>query len=808
MALQTVFTLIKDMPSYRRRLSELVSDFWMGLVEEANEGVDGAAVWKILGDEIILRSSEDNTEELFTPIEESLPSPGNLTIHKILVPMLSVSGYCDCYDDMNAGAEFSQLSPLIPVTPSNTLASGAGSPIVPRTSNEPLVSGKDREGGREGGNMQQQIMSLLSFAGSRHQSQNHVPQLASLDDPSSNGNIHLEAPPAPITSPSPIITTCRGMAAVVALIDVFSNLAFVESEMMERQARLAIYVFGQLLKLLRTAQCTKVRLVILQLLMRLRADRDHRVYLKSDPVDNEPLISRLAQLIYRTPGTTIPITQLDDTRSEDIQFERARPIQVFERDGRKTSRGRSSRTSRTVSRSRSRVPGHPRSHQSNTVPVKQRELLWHISDPVSFSLETSNRASQLLITYDPYGPNETVVLPVSDYMDVLVEIVKTERDWEVLSFVLVYLPAQLANKHFWCGPMARESVANLLSELSRGISDGSIGRYALPEDSPGPLRARDCQGLAYYTLSVLTSYQGIFDVKKRYALVDLFLAGLGGKGDTVIICLHALSICAFEMETAMIKALPRILEKLSQIMSNPSMAVHILTFMSMIASLPHLYSNFTENDFKMVFGVALQYLQHHNRPETLAEIQFSLSQHVRIVSYYVVYVWFLALKFSDRPRHIKFIARQLLLANEGRDDVDDPTEVCFDWLARYTYSSSDPKPAPSLLGEILSNPAERSTPSSTRQEKSWVLGYSIVTVRLLALPGWMEIIARRASGTTKFLAKSENVPLVDLGDVNPDMITIPASLMMDKDPRTSGAIITPLRLTASSDGLVQQVCRR
>lgn len=54
------------------------------------------------------------------------------------------------------------------------------------------------------------------------------------------------------------------------------------------------------------------------------------------------------------------------------------------------------------------------------------------------------------------------------------------------------------------------------------------------------------------------------------------------------------------------------------------MAVHILTFLSMLASLPHLYANFTDNDFKMVFAVALQYLQHHKSMETLVEFQFSL----------------------------------------------------------------------------------------------------------------------------------------------------------------------------------------
>ena len=94
--------------------------------------------------------------------------------------------------------------------------------------------------------------------------------------------------------------------------------------------------------------------------------------------------------------------------------------------------------------------------------VKPRDQLWAHPDVFPFSLENTDKASQLIVTYDPYGPNDNAVLPVSEYMDMLVEIIKMERDWEVLSYVLVHLPSQLANKHFWCGPLARKSISNLL----------------------------------------------------------------------------------------------------------------------------------------------------------------------------------------------------------------------------------------------------------------------------------------------------------------------------------------------------------
>ncbi|KAH8115123.1 hypothetical protein DFH11DRAFT_147335 [Phellopilus nigrolimitatus] len=798
--LASVYEKVKDVRSCRRPLVELLFEFWMQRVERAEEGEDAPAVWGLLADEVALRSTEEDSS-----VDDIPPTTSELTVHKIMVAMMSVSGYCDCDGELDAPAKpanTAPVSPSVPLTPSNT--AGVGSPIATRTSQDsPPAPGKEKEKEKEAGsnNMQQIMSSLRTLTGSRHQSQTQVPQLSSSSDESPTPRAEASSPPLPGGSNAPCVP-CRGLTAASALLGMFAQLAFADYVMMPSQARLALFVSERLLKLLRTAPCPRVRVAILQLLMRLRADRDHRAFLVRAPAEHEQQIYTLARLVGRLRG--VPSTAQSDeaARNDEIFADRARARQTFERNGRRTSSGRGSRTSVTESRSRSRAAGRAAVQPMAPINTKPRDALWGIPDIVPFSLENAEKGSRLLVTYDPQMPSDGVVLPVSDYMDVLVELLKAERDWEVLSYLLVHLPVQLANKHFWCGPRSREAIAGLLVELCKGVLDGTLGRYVPQDEWPGSLKTRDAQSLAYHTLTVLISYQTIFDAPKRHVLVEVFQAGLGGRGETVIVCTHALTLCLFEMETSMVKALPHILQKLAQIVSNPSIAVHMLTFLCILNSLPHMYANFTEEDFKFVFAVALQYLQHHSRAETPREEPFSLSQHVRVMSYSVLYIWFLALKLADRPRHIKFIARQLLLANEGRDDIDEPTEVCFDFLARYTYATADPKPAPSLLGDILARPTGGGGETHLEgvvQEKTWVVGYSIITVRLLAKAGWLEVTTRRASGTTKFLLKSENIPLVDLGDVNPDMFTIPASLMMDKDPRALGAILTPSEISPPPD---------
>ena len=106
--------------------------------------------------------------------------------------------------------------------------------------------------------------------------------------------------------------------------------------------------------------------------------------------------------------------------------------------------------------------------------------------------------------------------------------------------------------------------------------------------------------------------------------------------------------------------------------------------------------------------------------------------------------------------------------------VDTPTEIAFDWLTRCYTSSADPRPAKSTLDEIA-----MSADPSSQGEKTWILGNSIVTIRALARRGWIEVLSRHPSGMTKFIVRAENVPMVPLGDVDSDIVSKSAMLMVD-----------------------------
>ena len=735
-AFRVVYNTVKDMAAYRRPLGDLVYNFCRSTDGGGDHGDDADVMWKILGEEVVLRVVEQE--------------PDNVNVATELSSFLDLLFVVALSKDSKIDNEEVESLDTASVYTTDTQA---------RMQNDNLTS-REKEKDPTLPSMKSLLSSLASGGASSRSQSIHPLQP---DDAKRN-----------MESPLPS-SSLREASTVSALVEIFCQLTFTPFSLEQKNLKVAIHVYELLTDIISKSRSTRAKLTALQFFMRLRSDRDHRLYFVSTGYDRNGLIYSLGSLINKVgePESVVPPSRVpDDTVLDNLEVRRARPRFPQERDGREFSRGRGSggpsRSAHSRSPSRTAPPPTPIS--------KPLESLWQIPESLTFHVPAPDSPSEALVSYDPDGPHRILVLPVSRYLQTVIGLLQRETSWEILSYVLCHLPDQLSNKHLFCGPKCRSEISKLLSVLCSGIQGGDFA--ASIEQWPTGLKVRDAHGLAYHTLSVLLSYQRCFEPPQRHLLVEVFQAGLNGQFSTIKCCLHALSLAAFELPTSMTKYLSKILEMLSQIMSNPSMAVHILGFLSIIGSLPALYANFTEADFKMVFGVALQYLQHYNSLNVTETMSWALSQHVRILSYSVVYIWFLAVKLPDRPHHVRYITRQLLLANEGNEQVDEPTEVCFDWLSRYTYASADPRPASSVFSDIVLNPVAS---NSEAKEKTWILGNSVVTVRALSRSGWVEIISRRPSGFSRFVCRVENVPMVGPGDVVPDLLSIPASLIMERD---------------------------
>ncbi|KAH9993036.1 hypothetical protein BJV77DRAFT_1060291 [Russula vinacea] len=677
-ALQAVSATVRDVPMHRQPLVDLVMDFCVRQDYRKGERDGYEVVWNILADELVLRTIEAQEKEKDANAEDA--DKGDLT------------------------STFA--APAQTYTAIGTVSSNV-SPVLARGQFDyPGVQRDRSESSAIPGVMS--LFSSLATGGSTSgaAARSQAPALPRADD-SSSVNIPLSAS-EPLGMPA-------ALGAVVALVHIFAQLAFTPYSLSDRNRTLAVRVFRILVGLVSSAKSARARLAILQFFFRLRVDRDHRLYSVYGRYDRLGSIAALAGLICRVGVVEIPASSGGNEQSTVHEEPATDPQEILrararapERNGRHASRDATDGPLAQLP-NRQLTGGIPSSAEA-----KPRKPIWAIPESLPFTIPESDTPSDGLISYDPHGPGNRVVLP----------IISDEKDWEILSY-------------------SRAAISKLLTILCSKVSQGDLASGIV--NWPTGLKPRDAQGLACYSLSVLISYRGCFEPAMQHVLVEVLIAGLSGQPSTIKACLQALSLSAFELPNSMKRFLPNILTKLSQIMTNASMAMHIIDFLAI-------------DDFRLVFGVALQYLQ----------TSWALSQHLRVMSYYIVYLWFLGLKLVDRPRHVKYITRQLLLANGGQEDIDEPAEVCFDWLARYTYASADPRPANSMLNDIVMNPVAHQNSPESMTEKSWIVGNALVTIRALPRIGWVEVTARRASGLTRILARIENVPMVGPGEVDPD----------------------------------------
>ncbi|WFD34141.1 Tuberous sclerosis 2-like protein [Malassezia cuniculi] len=593
--------------------------------------------------------------------------------------------------------------------------------------------------------------------------------------------------------------TTRAVHAVSDIIDVFQQLVFslpstaagmCTPTCMEtcrtRAAVAATHLFRDLIQVAQNGAAEpdaldegsvprQARIAALQWLMSLRADRHHALYFGSNVADET---YNLAELLRRTPDS-----EREAERGRDSNRERDR-----------SDRGERNRSrSRMVERSRERPLTGTR-----VVPTLP---LWSIPASLPFSPPLFGEATGdvAYVYQDPDMPKDAPLLPIGEYLSMIVQIVQDEADWEVVSFVLVHLPAQLRNKHMFCGPLCAIQILSLLSMLRHAVhTQRLVPNVMLPED----VRRTDVYAVAYNTLVVLISYRHLLSRVQQDELVEVFISGLSRSQNTAQPCIRALVLACHELQKSVTRHASAMLVKLSTIMSSIAMSAHILELIVEIGSVPATYANFTDAEYKRVFGIALQYIQYHQSAAAAdredirsSPAIFSLSQYVMMLAYFNIAHWFMTLRLGERPKHVPYITRGLMLANEGRDKLVDQTVVCLDFLARFSYSAAEPKPARSLIRFLVAGdaPATQKAPSGVQLSRTWLMGKALITVTSLQRPRWFEFVVRRPSGTASFIAKLENSPQSDLA-TNENTANTLAKLVQHM--RLASPIIDPLRAPA------------
>ncbi|CAK7263083.1 Tuberous sclerosis 2-like protein [Sporothrix epigloea] len=378
-----------------------------------------------------------------------------------------------------------------------------------------------------------------------------------------------------------------------------------------------------------------------------------------------------------------------------------------------------------------------------------------------------------------------LTLNMTAWMEVVYDILTKGTNWELYSYALVHLPSQLSN-HAVC----RGAVAVILRIRAELCDQSRMNTYQEPPAATG-LRRPDVQTCVLQILTMILSYHEYFQRQEGDDLVRTFITGLTDKNP--ISCVHALSICCYELPHATSKSLVTILQKMSRIITRPGVAVHILELLACLSRLPWLYSNFREDEYRIAFGVCFRYLQAvRERRKSSRMSHMSISeqdtvtssnnawygmgafdshgpempgqsqplqpvisddapQYVYALAYHVLLFWFLALRVTDRASYVTWIASRLFMDNDGRQITDEQAQVTLDFMQRVAYTDTDtsaPADDPDDEGQ-----------DSAALARSWIMGNSIITIQpSFSRPGFARITKRQPSSTSYFTIQENLQP--------------------------------------------------
>lgn len=355
-------------------------------------------------------------------------------------------------------------------------------------------------------------------------------------------------------------------------------------------------------------------------------------------------------------------------------------------------------------------------------------------------------------------------IDIALWFNEILHVIEHGGHWEIYSFIWAHFGPQLANiqlfRHSGCD----------IQKLRVIICEQILNNTKPPPVLfPKDVSRNDIKVTLIRTTSSLLSYHDIFTKRDEDHIVRAFVDGLSTSEKAVVPCIHGLIVSCYELPLSIKKYLGPIFTKFQTKITNSSTSPHILEFLLSLSRLPSLTDNFTQDEYKRVFGMAIKYIQYaydlaqkeqspesrvSNAKPAIGVIQNTidssnnkvLSQYLLVLAYNVIATWFLTLRLSDRRFMAKFIIRNLILAEGTSDAIDTQSLAYVDIISRFTYSNLD-LTVQTTMGPPATQP--------NRTTKQWIYGSSIVSISTDTQTGDSQIMVRRPTGTSVFNLKPD-----------------------------------------------------
>lgn len=301
-------------------------------------------------------------------------------------------------------------------------------------------------------------------------------------------------------------------------------------------------------------------------------------------------------------------------------------------------------------------------------------------------------ASSFKILYDAQH------LPVDKWLKVLPSIFKHgAHNWETFECHLTNLKGLLSNHQMF------ENHIDIIKALGSTICD-RLEQGTVPEPPSGA--AINKSGVTSHLVQILTtllSYHRHLTKQEVLSIITIFNS-TAGSGDPTVSkhCVHALTICCYDVPGIMSSYMEDVIDKMSKMVTQKFLAIHVLQFLAGLSRLPDLYHNFQQNDYKKIFGVCYSYL-HSTRGVTTStqrtqtpvsessstvRNEEALPEYVYALAHHVIVFWYMALRGQDQESLKQYIAGCLTYNDAaGAEKIEEQGLVTLDLMDRVDAES-------------------------------------------------------------------------------------------------------------------------
>lgn len=417
------------------------------------------------------------------------------------------------------------------------------------------------------------------------------------------------------------------------------------------------------------------------------------------------------------------------------------------------------------------------------------------TESLPHSTNNTNQFYQSIFVSNSSQPNCPIVsrcVNLDSVFNGLIDCINHETDVDVLRLVLEGLPSLLGNM-----PLLLTAANEKINQLCLALSDLTKSTKTSRHNS-----SIDIVRCGLNCLTSLLIYRKFLEHKVIKHMLSAFEESLKVSRNQIV---PLLTTCLIELQESseMTRILPVVLNRLSKFSHTLSLGISMLEFLSCLILFPKLYENFSDEEYKFIFAIALPYTN-----------PFRFTDYITCLAFRTIAMWFLNCRPPLRCAFVEFVKKSLqsnviqpfkenhsapiysltsspvthaspvtyscpptmspidqrkrsasfntdnsfktmTIGSSGLSNTqlslqlnEELIETFADLLSRYRYGQCLAIAPRSKYIDLL---IDRST------SQTWILGNSLITVTTESCGyGWAEIFVRRPTGNTCWVGRLQN----------------------------------------------------